>query len=103
MKSTRVTIPLRKGWRAGQHVRLRVLTMQMGVAAMLEVHPFTIASSNDDEEGLVLICKNAGNWTGSLAALARKTSSKDLEGTLLPSVRVIVQGPYGNSSMLSVN
>ncbi len=50
---TRVEIPtLNAGWRAGQHVRLRVLSTAMGWAGWLEVHPFTIASVTKTEEGI---------------------------------------------------
>ena len=42
---TKIEIPtLNAGWRAGQHVRIRVLSMGMGVMGWSEIHPFTIAS-----------------------------------------------------------
>ncbi|KAF9239987.1 ferric reductase like transmembrane component-domain-containing protein [Melanogaster broomeanus] len=68
---TRVEIPsLNAGWRAGQHVRLRVLSTTMGLWGMTEVHPFTIASVTNTEEGLVLMCKKAGRWTSKLYEIA---------------------------------
>ena len=95
LKSTRVTIPLHKGWRAGQHIRLRVLTVQMGIGAVFEVHPFTIASSTKDDDGLVLMCKDTGNWTNSLGKLADKGLWGEKGAMSLPTVGVIVEGPYG--------
>ena len=45
MGMTRVEIPnVNDGWRAGQHVRLQVLSKGMGRLGWAEVHPFTIAS-----------------------------------------------------------
>ena len=42
---TRVEVPaINAGWRAGQHVRLRVLSFGMGWRGWTEAHPFTIAS-----------------------------------------------------------
>lgn len=42
---TKIEIPtLNAGWRAGQHVRIRVLSTGMGLLGWSEVHPFTIAS-----------------------------------------------------------
>ena len=42
---TKVEIPvLNAGWRAGQHVRIRVLTTSMGWFGWAEAHPFSIAS-----------------------------------------------------------
>lgn len=48
MGMTRVEIPsVNAGWRAGQHVRLQVLSKGMGRMGWAEVHPFTIASVSD--------------------------------------------------------
>jgi hypothetical protein len=42
--TTRVEVPsINAGWRAGQHVRLRVLSSSIGWWDWSEVHPFTIA------------------------------------------------------------
>lgn len=42
---TRIEVPsVNAGWRAGQHVRVRVLSSGMGVFGWMESHPFTIAS-----------------------------------------------------------
>lgn len=82
------------GWRAGQHVRLRVLSMGMGLLGCAEVHPFTIASSADGQ-GLVLYCKSVGPWTRNLYRIANKR--KVLESGS-PEVRVMIEGPYGGPS-----
>ncbi|CAE6490798.1 unnamed protein product [Rhizoctonia solani] len=60
--STHVYVPrLDKGWVAGQHVRIRVLSFGVGLFGWAECHPFTIAnSSSDAPEGLTLVC-GAGN------------------------------------------
>ena len=87
---TRVEIPsINGGWRAGQHIRLRVLTFQMGWLAWTETHPFTIANASHSLEGMVLLCKSAGDWTRKLFDMA-KVSNK--EGGM---IRVVVEGPYG--------
>ncbi|KIK63905.1 hypothetical protein GYMLUDRAFT_422562 [Collybiopsis luxurians FD-317 M1] len=89
---TRVEIPnINSGWRAGQHVRIRVVSSGMGLIGWSEVHPFTIASVSDSQEGLVLFCKKAGDWTNKLYNLANTCSSEDN----IRRVSVMVQGPYG--------
>jgi predicted ferric reductase len=98
MTSTKVSIRnLSKGWRAGQHVRLIVVSTGMG-AGIIESHPFTIASTSDDDEGLVLYCKKAGDWTTKLGNLAKeRTTAKGFEAGIGAgrNVSVIIQGPYG--------
>ncbi|KAH9475842.1 Ferric reduction oxidase 6 [Psilocybe cubensis] len=128
LEMTRVEIPsINAGWRAGQHVRLRVLAPWggrgggggwrggMGLGKCLEVHPFTIANVARKEggEGMVLMCKKAGGWTGALYALAKSSSSSSSPASLEAGcpqektvgmgmgmglgkeVKVIVEGPYG--------
>jgi predicted ferric reductase len=59
--TTMITVDsVKSGWRAGQHVVLRVpgLASKVGPQAM-EGHPFTIASA-PDANGLVLMAKNVG-------------------------------------------
>nr|XP_018266435.1 uncharacterized protein I303_00410 [Kwoniella dejecticola CBS 10117]OBR88593.1 hypothetical protein I303_00410 [Kwoniella dejecticola CBS 10117] len=69
--STQIILPLRSGWRAGQHVFIRIPSMQeMGGMAWLENHPFTISSAEGGE--LVLIIKKAGGWTRDLYDFASK-------------------------------
>ncbi|KAH9918083.1 uncharacterized protein B0H18DRAFT_1032519 [Fomitopsis serialis] len=83
------------GWRAGQHVRIKVLSMGMGIYGWMEPHPFTIASvaENANGQGLTLMCKKAGDWTGKLYSLAQ--GSKDSESQMGKDVTVLVDGPYG--------
>jgi len=91
---TRVEIPsINAGWRAGQHVRLRVVSSGMGVLGWAEAHPFTIASIIRGEEGMILMCKKAGDWTNKLYDLA-KLSGYEGDGQAR-KVRVSVEGPYG--------
>ena len=106
--TTLVHVPsLGAGWRAGQHVRLRVIssawfgwwtTWLFGRA-----RPFTIAAGSDSV-GMMLSVKVQGSWTRRLlgmsgdAADARpKERFTDFERGRGPSreVRVIVEGPYG--------
>ncbi|EEB91560.1 hypothetical protein MPER_10058 [Moniliophthora perniciosa FA553] len=110
---TRVEISdINSGWRAGQHVRLRVCSSGMGVFGWTEVHPFTIASCQETPEGMVLMCKNAGDWTNKLYNLAQKSVA--LENTRLNElaaeaslrlsgiggkVQVMVEGPYGGPGL----
>lgn len=95
---TRVEIPtINAGWRAGQHVRLRVFSSGMGLLGWAEVHPFTIASISRGEEGMILMCKKAGDWTNKLYDLAK---SGGYEGDRARKVKVCVEGPYGNDLVL---
>ncbi|KAI0777412.1 iron reductase [Trametes elegans] len=94
---TRVEIPsVNAGWRAGQHVRLRVLSTGMGWRAWGESHPFTIASvpRSHSGEGMVLMCKKAGDWTNKLYDLAQRADYGEANG-IGSNVRVAVEGPYG--------
>ncbi|OBZ77685.1 Ferric reductase transmembrane component 3 [Grifola frondosa] len=94
---TRVEIPgINAGWRAGQHVRLRVLSLGMGWLGWAESHPFTIASVSRDPsgEGLVLLCKKAGGWTGRLYEVAQRADYGEANG-LERNAKVLVEGPYG--------
>ncbi|TFY69686.1 hypothetical protein EVJ58_g278 [Rhodofomes roseus] len=100
--ATWVEIPsLTSGWRAGQHVRLRVLSRSMGWVGWTETHPFTIASASRGvaQQGLVLLCKNTGRWTRRLQALSRR---EQLDGSNV-TITVMVEGPYGGpgDTMLS--
>ncbi|KZT71155.1 hypothetical protein DAEQUDRAFT_810137 [Daedalea quercina L-15889] len=83
------------GWRAGQHVRIKVLSMGMGICGWMEPHPFTIASvaESANGEGLTLMCKKAGDWTGKLYALAE--GNKETESQMGRDVTVLIDGPYG--------
>ena len=86
--TTLVTMPsLNTGWRAGQHVRIRV--PKLGP----EAHPFTIASAPNGE-GMILLCKAVGGWTRRLHAFAEATTDMSVENTQRKAM-VIVEGPYG--------
>lgn len=99
MGTTRVEVPtIKSGWRAGQHVRLRVLTTGMGVLGWTESHPFTIASASGANDGLVLLCKKAGDWTAKLSDLAKKREAHGGEGQ--GTVKVWIEGPFGGSRMV---
>ncbi|KAH9942669.1 incomplete iron reductase [Amylocystis lapponica] len=105
LRMTRIEVPaVNAGWRAGQHVRIKVLSLGMGWLGWAETHPFTIASVSQasGDEGLVLMCKQAGDWTGKLLELAKRTDRGEANGSLR-SVRVIIDGPYGGpgNSILS--
>ncbi|KAJ3995947.1 hypothetical protein F5050DRAFT_1799886 [Lentinula boryana] len=93
---TRVEIPeISSGWRAGQHVRLRVISSGMGLLGWSGMHPLTIALVADSQEGLVLICKKAGSWTNKVFDIA---SSGIGVGSDEKRVSVMVEGPYGTYS-----
>ncbi|KAI6026496.1 hypothetical protein BKA83DRAFT_9140 [Pisolithus microcarpus] len=93
---TRVEIPsLNSGWRAGQHVRLRVLSTGVGFSGLTEVHPFTIANVERKEEGMILMCKKAGRWTTKMYELSAMETRGERGCKVGKSVRVMVEGPYG--------
>ncbi|KAG0697861.1 ferric reductase like transmembrane component-domain-containing protein, partial [Suillus ampliporus] len=92
---TRVEVPsLNSGWRAGQHVRLRVLSSSMGWWGWSEAHPFTIANVTQTSEGMILMCKRTGRWTSSLFSMAQTASYGETGKEVGRDVRVIVEGPY---------
>lgn len=96
LRSTRIEIPtIAGGWRAGQHVRLRVLSSHMGWWGWTETHPLTIASASDSGDGLVLLCKNTGVWTRRLYGMASDRQHKDGHSK---KVKVMIEGPYGTYS-----
>ncbi|KAI6044529.1 ferric reductase like transmembrane component-domain-containing protein [Pisolithus marmoratus] len=93
---TRIEIPtLNSGWRAGQHIRLRVFSTGMGFLGLTEVHPFTIANAERREEGMVLMCKKAGRWTTKMYELSSTGKYDEQGGEVDKVVRVMVEGPYG--------
>lgn len=92
---TRVEMPyLNTGWRAGQHVRIRVLSSGMGWFGWAEAHPFTIASLSKGPEGMVLMCKKSGRWTQKLYELGTLAGYQAEEGGVRRT-KVLVEGPYG--------
>ncbi|EIW75936.1 hypothetical protein CONPUDRAFT_85161 [Coniophora puteana RWD-64-598 SS2] len=93
--ATRIELPaLNAGWRAGQHVRVRVFSSALGWFGWCEVHPFTIACAAKTPEGLVLVCKKEGGWTGRLYEMAVVAGYGGEEGHER-GVRIAVEGPYG--------
>ncbi|KAG8988981.1 hypothetical protein FRB90_002460 [Tulasnella sp. 427] len=105
---TRVEVPhLTRGWRAGQHVRLRTVSTAMGIFDSLEAHPMTIATVSESagREGLVLYVKKAGDWSTRLYDTAKgpekplegQASEKGIESTAEKStkMRMVIEGPYG--------
>jgi ferric-chelate reductase len=96
---TRVEVPsLNAGWRAGQHVRIRVLSSSMGWWGWSEVHPFTIANTTHTPEGVVLMCKKTGRWTNNLFNMAQTSSYGESGKEAGRDVTVVVEGPYGTLS-----
>lgn len=92
---TSLQIPtLNAGWRAGQHVRLRVLSTGMGWHGWAETHPFTIASASmgTAQQGLVILAKNTGRWTQRLYNIAAGSPFGEGSNVI---VKVMVEGPYG--------
>ncbi|KAJ6551429.1 hypothetical protein B0H19DRAFT_1211163 [Mycena capillaripes] len=94
MGVTRIEVPqLNSGWRAGQHVRLRVLSSALGVTGWAESHPFTIASVSGGAEGLVLMVKKSGDWTTKLFDFAKCPGHA--EAGVGRNVNIVLEGPYG--------
>ena len=96
LSTTRIEIPkVNAGWRAGQHIRIRVLSSGMGVFGWTENHPFTIASLSKTEEGLVLMAKKTGNWTTKLYKMAITSGYGEAGKGTGGNVNVMIEGPYG--------
>ncbi|KAJ7489401.1 hypothetical protein FB451DRAFT_689318 [Mycena latifolia] len=94
MGMTRIEVPqVNAGWRAGQHVRLRVLSGALGLTGWAETHPFTIASVSGGSEGLVLMVKKSGDWTTRLFDFAK--SGGHHEAGVGRNVNIVLEGPYG--------
>ncbi|EKM48426.1 uncharacterized protein PHACADRAFT_108963, partial [Phanerochaete carnosa HHB-10118-sp] len=97
LHTTLVRVPtLNAGWRAGQFVRVRVLSRGMGWTAWAEPHAFTIASAGEyaGGDGLVLMVKRHGRWSRALYDLAAEGQGAENEKGLR-RVRVQIEGPYG--------
>jgi len=97
---------INSGWRAGQHMRVRILTNGLGWFGWSEMHPFTIASVSasdtlmggnirrrNGEEGMILMCKRTGTWTKRLYEMAKMSAYVD--GFLSREVKFWIEGPYG--------
>ncbi|KAG8906458.1 hypothetical protein FRC01_008013 [Tulasnella sp. 417] len=82
LQATRIEVPhLTRGWKAGQHVRVRAFTFKLGWFAVAEAHPFTIASVSETRngQGVVLYVKSAGDWTKKLYDVASDSGKSELE------------------------
>jgi ferric-chelate reductase len=100
-----INIPgLGSGWRAGQHVRVRILSRSLGGVRWAEAHPLTIAGPPraPDGSGMNLILQRTGAWSRALHALALTDGAGDRESRMLDKftvdpirVRIVVEGPYG--------
>ena len=92
---TRIEIPhLNAGWRPGQHVRLRILSTDLGLFGWAEIHPFTIASVSGDS--LTLMVRKAGDWTNGLYNMATKSDAIYSGGWgAEKKAKVWIEGPYG--------
>ncbi len=102
--TTLVDVPsLDAGWRAGQHVRIRVIgdtwfgwltTWLVGRA-----RPFTIATGSNFG-GMLLVIKARGSWTRKLLRMAaagdaaEKSTDAECGSEPARQVRIIVEGPY---------
>ncbi|KAG8950998.1 hypothetical protein FRC04_006859 [Tulasnella sp. 424] len=78
LRATRIEVPhLTRGWKAGQHVRLRAFSFKLGVFGFAEAHPFTIASVSETSngQGVILYVKSAGDWTKKLYEAASSNES----------------------------
>ncbi|KAN0131735.1 Ferric reductase like transmembrane component domain containing protein [Lactarius tabidus] len=105
--TTLVDVPsLGAGWRAGQHVRIRVVSDTWfgwwGTWLIGRARPFTIATGSNSG-GMMLEIKAIGSWTRKLLRMADDAAdarpaekSTDVERGRGPSraVRIIVEGPY---------
>lgn len=102
---TRIVIPrVNAGWRAGQHVRLRVFSSGMGLMGWSEVHPFTIASTGVGADGMVLMCKKAGGWTTRLYNTANTPGVSEEKGLCRKSEAIVMlEGPYGGVGHTMIN
>ena len=102
---------LRTGWRAGQHVRVRVVSggwlAWLATWFLCRARPFTIAAGSDSG-GVMLQIKALGSWTRKLLCVTDTNSARpgrrpepistDVQrgrGSTR-EVRVIIEGPYGN-------
>ncbi|KAI9440920.1 hypothetical protein H4582DRAFT_2074709 [Lactarius indigo] len=102
--TTLVDVPsLSGGWRAGQHVRIRVIgdTWFSWLATWFlgRARPFTIATG-PNSGGMRLIIKARGQWTRKLLRMAaaedaaEKPTDTELGRKPARGVRIIVEGPY---------
>ena len=114
--TTLVHVPsLRAGWRAGQHVRIRVVSNAWfgwwATWFFCRARPFTIAAGSDSS-CMMLPIKAMGSWTRNLLRLAGEADDArpvpvytDVERGRAPAreVRVIIEGPYSKYEVSTVS
>ena len=102
--STRIDLPsIKSGWCAGQYVRIRILSSEMGIRGWPVAHPFSIANVPGmcGSTGMVLIAKKTGAWTTELYhAASRMEDDCSEKGAAAGSLRVLVEGPYGGTGAM---
>ena len=83
-------------------MRLRVMSGEMGLVGWSVAHPFTIANVSGGMEeregnGMTLLVKKAGSWTGRLYDAAGRAGYYPAESGygVIREMKVIVEGPYG--------
>ncbi|KAI9455090.1 hypothetical protein BJY52DRAFT_685195 [Lactarius psammicola] len=102
--TTLVGVPsLGAGWRAGQHVRIRIIgdTRFSWLATWFvgRARPFTIATRSNFG-GVLLVIKARGTWTRKLLHMAvagdatEKSTNAESGHEPAREVRIIVEGPY---------
>jgi len=87
-KVTRLEIPRVFNYKPGQYAELRIPQI-----SSLQKHPFTIASSPEDDS-MVFFIKSYGRWTSQLAAYAEELADPT-------ELTVFVSGPYGAPAQFS--
>ena len=99
------------GWIAGQHVSLRVFFS----GRLLESHPLSVLSAPPSHSclsnpGLLLAARVDGDWTRALNTFVREKQgklrvteglckSKDNDWDMSVPIQVMIDGPYGGSSV----
>ena len=63
-------------------------------------HPFTISAIDAQNQTFSLHIKALGDWTYQLIQLYQQIEKHHIETSLLPSIQLDIQGPYGDESDL---
>lgn len=82
----------------------------MGWWGWTEAHPFTVANAPGSGEGMVLMAKKSGGWTGKLYDFAKAgeyAARRSAEGGIgfghgETRVKVLVEGPYGGPGVVDL-
>ncbi|KNC84175.1 hypothetical protein SARC_03597 [Sphaeroforma arctica JP610] len=78
------------GFRAGQYLFLNVPAI-----SKLEMHPFSIGSTNDDRYLKLFITVYEDGWTGKLWTHFQQMATDPTAQSKAPQNEVIIMGPYG--------